>query len=291
MDTIIPQNQLGEQYAEDIALLVKPTKVLGEIKSKYQTSTYVQTKTFGRLLFQDGLIYLADTGNEALFEMYTHIPMQTGKPKKRVLLIGAGDGYGIKHLLDYPSVEKVTAIDIDAEFVELSKKVYPEVAWVFTDPRVDFKSVDGAEFIKTTTEKFDFIVVTVGDPFTLSKSMFNAEFVQRCHEVLSDDGIISMDGYMPYYTHEDSLNYWQIFEMIALVFPITRIAHSTSPIMPGGLVTLIFGSKQDDPMTLPPRGDVPVKTVWYTPKIHQSSFILPQFLIDKLHNIHGFTQE
>lgn len=288
--SLIPDGLFGEEYAEDVAFVIKPEKLLGEAQSEYQKSTYIQTHKFGRLLFQDGLIYLADTGNESLFEMYTHIPMQTGKPRKNILLIGAGDGYGIKHLLDYPFVEKVTAIDIDAKFVELSKQVFPEVAWVFTDPRVDFKVIDGAEYLKTTTETFDFILVTVGDPFTTSRTMFNAEFLQNCYKALSLEGIISMDGYMPYYTHEDSLNYDQIFEMISSVFPITRICQSTSPIMPGGLVTLIFGSKKDDPSKDEPRGDLPVKTVWYNYGIHKSSFVLPEFLKDKLKNIKGFNQ-
>jgi hypothetical protein len=53
--------------------------------------------------------------------------------------------------------------------------------------------------------------------------------------------------------HEDSLNYWDIFAMISQEFPITRICHSKTPLMPGGLVTLIFGSRQDDPMTTDPR--------------------------------------
>lgn len=290
MNKLIPDGYFGEQYTDDSAFIFKTDKVLGEAQSRYQKSTFIQTEKFGKMLFQDGLIFLADTGNEALFEMYTHIPLQTGRAKKNVLLIGAGDGYGIKHLLDYPTIEKVVAIDIDSAFVELSKKIYPEINWIFNDPRVDFKITDGAEYMKNSTEKFDAIIITVGDPFTVSKSMFNQEFVKSCYEHLADDGILSMDGYMPYYTHEETLNFWQIFEMISSEFPITRICHSTTPLMPGGLVTLIFGSKKDDPMTSKPRGDVPVPTVWYTPKIHQASFVLPQFLIDKLKGIKGFDQ-
>lgn len=289
MNKLIPDGCFGEQYADDVALVLKPSKVIGEVQSEHQKSTYIQTETFGKLLFQDNLVFLADTGNEALYEMYIHIPMQTGRIKKNVLLIGAGDGYGVKHILDYPSIEKIVAIDIDNEFVELSKKVYPEINWIFSDSRVDFKITDGAEYLKSTNDKFDAIIITVGDPFTVSKSMFNPEFIQHCYKHLADDGILSMDGYMPYYTHEETLNYWQIFELVSNVFPITRICHSTTPIMPGGLVTLIFGSKKDDP-TAPPRGDVPVSTTWYTPKLHQSSFVLPQFLINKLKNIKGFIQ-
>jgi len=59
--------------------------------------------------------------------------------------------------------------------------------------------------------------------------------------------------------------------------------------MPGGLVSFIFGSNHDDPV-LGGRGEAPVKTFWYTPEIHKSSFVLPQFMRDKLKNIKGFSQ-
>jgi spermidine synthase len=163
------------------------------------------------VLFQDGLIFLADTGNEALFEMYTHIPMQTGRVKKNVLLIGAGDGYGVKHLLDYPTVEKVVAIDIDREFVELSKKVYPEVSWIFNDPRVDFQVIDGAEYLKNTTDKFDVIIITVGDPFTVSKSMFNLEFVKIVTNIWLK--MVFKYGWIyALHTHEETLNIGKSFK-------------------------------------------------------------------------------
>ena len=289
-DSIIPDGYFGEEYSDDIAFVIKPSAVLGEVTSKYQTSTYIQTETFGKLLLQDGLVYLADKGNESIYEMYIHVPMQTGQPRKKILLIGAGDGGGIKRILEYACVEKLVAIDIDEDFVELSKKVSPELASVFDDERVESLSVDGAEYLKNTKEKFDLILVTVGDPFTLSQTMFNQEFVKNCNNALTDDGILTMDGYMPYYTHEDSLNYWDIFAMISQEFPITRICHSTSPLMPGGLITLIFASRKDDPMNCVPRNDVPVKTFWYTPNIHKASFVLPQFMINRLTSIDGFQQ-
>jgi len=34
--SLIPKNLYGEEYAEDVAFLLKPNKVLGEVKSKYQ---------------------------------------------------------------------------------------------------------------------------------------------------------------------------------------------------------------------------------------------------------------
>ena len=289
MSNLIPDHLYGEEYAEDVAFVLKPNRVLGSVKSKYQTSELIETKTFGRVLFQDNLIYIADRGNEAIYELYIHIPMQTGKPKESVLLIGAGDGFGIKRLLDYPSIKRLVAVDIDKEFVEFANKHFPESVKYKTDPRVEFLTIDGAEYVKETKEKFDFVLVTVGDPFTVSQTMFNKEFIKNVKSILSEDGIFAIDGFMPFYTHEDVLNFWDIFELVSNEFSITRICTSTSPIMPGGLVSFIFGSNHDDPV-LGGRGEAPVKTFWYTPEIHKSSFVLPQFMRDKLKNIKGFSQ-
>jgi len=287
--SLIPKNLYGEEYAEDVAFLLKPNKVLGEVKSKYQTSTIIETKKFGRVILQDDLIYLADSGNEAIAEIYTHVPMLTGPEKRNVLLIGAGDGAGVQRFLDYPSLERIVGIDIDSDFVELCKKVMLDKTISFKDKRVEFIIQDGAQYLQQSTEKFDLIVCTVGDPYTISSGLFTDSFMEKCSNHLVEDGIVSMDGYMPYYTHHDSLNYWDIFELVAKHFPITRIAISTSPLMPGGLCTFIFGSKKHDPMNKP-RKDLPVKTVWYNYKLHQASFVLPEFVREKLIGLKGFKQ-
>lgn len=286
---MIPEGSFGEEYANDVAFILKPSKVLGSVTSKFQTSTVIQTETFGRVVFQDNLVYLADRGNEALGEMYTHIPMQSGSVKKKVLLIGAGDGAGVERFLKYPTLEKIVAIDIDEDFVELTKQVMSDKTKSFDDPRVDLKFVDGAAYLHSTQEIFDAIICTVGDPFTISNTLFTKQFVKDCLNHLSEDGILSMDGYMPYYTHEDTLNYWDIFNLVAEEFPITRVAMSTSPIMPGGLCTFVFGSKKTDTMS-EPRHDLPFKTVWYNYNLHKASFYLPEFVREKLISNPKFTQ-
>jgi len=290
MSNLIPKGLYGEEYAEDVAFVLKPKKVISSVTSKYQTSTLIETETFGRVLFQDNLIYIADKGNESIYELYIHVPMQSGAPKKKVLLIGAGDGFGIKRILDYKSVEKLVAIDIDADFVKMADEFFPESKHYKSDPRVEFLTVDGAEYVKNTKEKFDFVLVTVGDPFTVSHTMFNSEFVKNVSSILNPDGIFAIDGFMPYYTHEDVLNYWDIFKLVADEFAKTKISTSTTPIMPGGLVSFVFGSKTID-VANGGRNDLPVKTYWYTPEIHKSCFVLPQFMIDKLRDVKGFDQK
>lgn len=290
MSNLIPKGFYGEEYSEDeIAFIIKPREILGEVSSKYQTSTIVLTEKFGRIVFQDGLIYLADIGNEPLGETYTHIPMLTGNVKKKVLLIGAGDGAGVGRFLKYKDMEKIVAIDIDKDFVDLARRVMPDKTKYLDDPRVEFKYVDGAEYLAKTEEKFDSIVITVGDPFTISKTLFRKEVVKDCFDKLSDDGVMCLDGYMPFYTHDDALNYWDIFAMISKEFPITRLAIATCPLMPGGLTCFIVGSKKFDPMT-EFRRELPEETVWYNSEIHKACFVLPEFVKKKMKGVKGFVQ-
>jgi spermidine synthase len=192
-------------------------------------------------------------------------------------------------MLKYQTIENIVAIDIDGEFVELAKKHFPDKTISFNDPRVELLITDGAEYIKTTNQTFDTIAATVGDPFTVSKTLFNKDFVRNCFDHLSDHGILNMDGYMPYYTHDDSLNYWDIFKLISDVFPIVRVATSTSPLMPGGLCVFIYGSKTEDPSN-PPARKAPYQSSWYNEKIHAGSFALPQMIREKLANLKGFVQ-
>lgn len=281
MKTIIPKNCFGEQYADDVALVFKPNKILISRKTKYQQVDIVETESYGKILFLDNLLMKTDKDGHIINEMIVHIPMRVGQKKKKVLIIGGGEGFTATKLLKYPELEKIDVVDIDEEFVEIARKFYLEKTKSFNNRKVNLHIIDGLEFIRKTRETYDVIFITSTDPSGLSKPLFTKEFYKLCYQKLAFDGLFMADAYMPFYNFGE-IDYAYMFKKVANHYPITKLYCCTVPSFPGGLFAFVIGSKKYNPEK-DLRVDIPkIKTKYYNAKIHKACFQLPQFMIDRL---------
>lgn len=282
--SIIPNKFIGEQYTDDVALIFKVGKTLVNKKTKYQQVDIVDTKTYGKILFLDKLLMKTDKDGHIINEMIVHIPMRTGKSKKRVLVVGGGEGFTAMHLLQYSELEKIDVIDIDTEFFEIAKKYFPVPTASFRNPKVNLYNIDGLEFMRKTNEKYDVIFVTSTDPAGLSAPLFTEEFYNLCFQKLSDDGMFMTDAYMPYYKFGD-IDYVYMYKKVLRLYKITKLYNCVVPTFPGGLFSFVIGSKKYDPEK-DIRTDVPIiKTKYYNKELHSACFKLPQFMISALKEI------
>ncbi len=282
--SIIPENCIGEQYANDVALVFKPTEKIVSTKTNYQKVDIVQTPYWGKILFLDNLLMKTDMDGHIINEMIVHPVMLTGTKKKKVLVVGGGEGFTATLLLKYPYITKIDVIDIDGEFVEICKKHYPEQMKCFSDPRVNLIVQDGLEYMRLTEEVYDAIFTTPTDPLSLSDPLFVDEYYKLCYKCLTDDGIYETDAYMPFYKY-GNIDYAVIQSNIAKYFPISRIYTATVPTFPGGLFSFGFGSKKYDPILDQKEFDFEIKTEYYNYDIHKACFVLPQFMIDRINNV------
>lgn len=275
--SIIPLECIGEQYADDVALIFKPTERLVRVKTKYQKVDIVKTDYWGQILFLDNLLMKTDRDGYIINEMIVHPVMLTGTKKKKVLVVGGGEGFTATLLLKYPYIEQVDIIDIDGEFVEICKKYYPEQMKCLDDPRVNLIIQDGLEYMRRTNQVYDAIFTTPTDPLSLSDPLFVDEYYKLCHKCLTDDGIYETDAYMPYYKY-GNIDYAIIQRNMAKYFSISKIYTATIPTFPGGLFSFGFGSKKYDPIIDQHKFDFNIETQYYNYDVHKSSFILPEFM-------------
>ena len=279
--SIVPAGCIGEQYTDDVALIFQPTQHLVETKTKYQKVDIVKTSYWGKILFLDNLLMKTERDGHIINEMIVHPIMLTGEKKKKVLVVGGGEGFTATLLLKYPYISQIDVIDIDGEFVEICKKHYPEQMKCLEDPRVNLIVQDGLEYMKNTTEVYDAIFTTPTDPLSLSDPLFVDEYYKMCNRCLADDGIYETDAYMPFYKY-GNIDYAVIQKNMAKYFPISRIYTATIPTFPGGLFSFGFASKKYDPIIDQKTFDFEIETQYYNEEIHRASFVLPQFMINRI---------
>ncbi|MCL2758057.1 MAG: spermidine synthase [Alphaproteobacteria bacterium] len=279
--SIIPKDCVGEQYADDVALVFKPSEMIVSQKTKYQQVDIVRTPTWGQILFLDNLLMKTENDGHIINEMIVHPVMLTGTVKKKVLVVGGGEGFTTTELLKYGHIEKIDVIDIDTEFVDICRKYYPKQTKCFDDPRVRLISQDGLEYLRSTSEIYDAIFITPTDPLGLSNPLFVDEYYELCRARLSDDGICQTDAYMPFYKYGD-IDYAVIRKNMAKYFPITKVYIATVPTFPGGLFSFVMGSKKYDPIADQKKPEFDIKTRYYNGGIHKACFALPQFMLDRI---------
>ncbi len=215
-------------------------------------------------------------------EMITHVPLFSLSGAKKVLIIGDGDGGILREVLKHP-VKQVYIVEIDEEVIKACAKLMPGVGGQsFKDKRVKLIIGDGAKFIKDFDNFFDLVIVGAPDPSGPGKILFSSGFYKNIYRALSPWGMmISQSGPVIFWPETE---YGQIRGRLKKIFPKVAICLAFVPTYPGALWSFIIGSKKTDPAKIGLENlkqkyiKLKIKTKYYNPEIHLSSFVLPNFL-------------
>ena len=191
-------------------------------KTEFQTIDIYDTEVFGKVLFLDGHVQLAELDEHAYHESLVHIPLNSIASPKRALVVGGGDGGVIRELLKNPTLQRIDMVEIDRGVVDMCREHLPEVsAGAFDDPRVHLRIADAFPFVAQVSEPYDLIVVDSTDTYegedgALSEQLFTEGFYNDCKRALSANGFLVTQAdnllFCPY-----SLE--AVLEMFGKIFP------------------------------------------------------------------------
>eukprot|EP00930_Biecheleria_cincta_P064026 TRINITY_DN4958_c0_g1_i1.p1 TRINITY_DN4958_c0_g1~~TRINITY_DN4958_c0_g1_i1.p1 ORF type:complete len:948 (-),score=153.90 TRINITY_DN4958_c0_g1_i1:130-2973(-) len=136
------------------------------------------------------------------FEAYYHEAMTfpalnlLGPAKKRrVLILGGGDGGIATHVLKFKTVEEVINIDIDEKVTSASKKYFPNVAQGLSDSRCSMLHLDAFAWVAEQAsedndhvKRFDLVIIDFTDEPI--EGAWSDKFFGNVKSLLSDDGIV-----------------------------------------------------------------------------------------------------
>ena len=125
-------------------------------------------------------------------EELVHYPLLLTPLPKKVLIVGGGFGGVIQEILKHP-VEEVHSAEIDPLIIQLIRENQtPLTRRELEDPKVRVHILDGRQFLKTTREKFDAILLNLPGPFTLELNrFFTVEFFRETFRLLGMDGVLA----------------------------------------------------------------------------------------------------
>ena len=109
---------------------------------------------------------------------------------RKALLIGLGAGSLAKFIYRNLPDCRITAVEISAR-VEIVARLHFKLP---DDPqRLQVRIADGAEFVRATTERYDYILVDGFDEDARAGALDTLPFYAACRERLSDDGLLAVN--------------------------------------------------------------------------------------------------
>lgn len=182
--------------------------------SSYQRIVITKSRA-GFQLFLNGNLQFSSTDEYRYHEALVHPAMTLfGKPKK-VLVLGGGDGLGLREILKSPGIESVTLVDLDPAMTDLARK-FPMLAELnnnsISDPRVKIINQDAMIWLEDIKEKFDVAIIDFPDPntFALGK-LYSTRFYRLLKRALNDDGTVGVQCTSPLFART---SYWCIIKTI-----------------------------------------------------------------------------
>ena len=128
--TIVGGMELHLWFIEDeppgMALALKVKGTVHREKTDYQDLAVIETVDAGRALVLDGCIQTSDMDEFIYHEMMVHVPLCTHPLPEKILVIGGGDGGGIREILKHDSVKKAVLAEIDERVIAAAKKLPAE---------------------------------------------------------------------------------------------------------------------------------------------------------------------
>ncbi len=277
---------IEENHEDILALRYALKHVLFEGKSQFQTVTVVETEGFGRMLLNDGLVMISERDEFIYHEMIAHVPLFTHPCAKKVLVIGGGDGGTAREVLRHSQVEYCHMVEIDEMVVNACKQWIPQTAIGMTDnPRFKLDIADAVDYVATTDQRYDVILVDSTDPIGPAVPLFGDDFYHNVYRILANDGIVVAQGESPVYAAEQQQS---LLKIMGNLFPLVSMYNYNNMTYPGGLWSFAIASKKHHPVSALDATKVAnsgIQFSWYSPAIHQASFALPQFMLDNLQGV------
>ena len=177
-------------------------RVIFSEQTKYQRIVITQSKE-AHWLFLNGNQQLSSIDEVMYHEPLVHPVMGLLKKPKHILVMGGGDGGAVREILKYPTVEKITLVDLDPRMTELGQTQ----EWLvnmnqnaLNHEKVDIINADGYTWLEDNQDYFDAIIIDLPDPKTVELGrLYSYEFYQLCYNHLRPHGVITTQAGSPYY--------------------------------------------------------------------------------------------
>jgi spermidine synthase len=197
--------------------------------SRYQRVVVTSSKA-GVRLFLNGNLQFHSRDEYRYHEALVHPAMAAHGAPRSVLVLGGGDGMAVREVLRYPSVERVTLVELDPHMTRLFAE-QPLLRRLNGDalrsPRLTVVNQDAFAWLEQNPGAFDVIVVDFPDPtnFSIGK-LYTTSFYTLIDQHLAASGYAVVQTTSPLIARK---SYWTVAQTIETAGLSTTPYHAHVP--------------------------------------------------------------
>lgn len=220
---------MGNELTDWVENMSNNDKVVYSHSTSYQKILITQAGDEMKL-FLNGNLQFSSRDEYRYHESLVHPALASLSKPKNVLIFGGGDGLAAREVLKYPSVEKITLVDLDRKMTEIFSKnefLTKLNQNSLLSEKLTVINQDAFIWIKDNKEKYDFIVVDFPDPsnFSLGK-LYSLTFYRYLLNALTDDGFTVIQSTSPFVARK---SFWCIDRTLQEAGFLTFPYHSYVP--------------------------------------------------------------
>ncbi|MDM0014192.1 polyamine aminopropyltransferase [Variovorax sp. J22P168] len=172
----------------------------------------------GHRLYLNGNLQFAERDEYRYHEALVHPVMAAHGAPRRVAVLGGGDGMAVREILRYPSVERVTLVELDPNMTRLFASHETLAALnghSLSSPKLQVVNADAFTWLQQTEEVFDVIVVDFPDPtnFAIGK-LYTSAFYALLEQRLAASGYAVIQTTSPLIARK---SFWTVVSTIESV--------------------------------------------------------------------------
>ncbi len=199
-----------------------------------ETSAYqrvvVTSSGQGVRLFLNGNLQFHSRDEYRYHEALVHPAMAAHGAPKQVLVLGGGDGMAVREVLKYPSVERVTLVELDPHMTRLfaTQPLLRQLnAESLLSPKLRIVNADAFGWLEENAGSFDVIVVDFPDPtnFSIGK-LYTSSFYRLIDQHLNAGGYAVVQTTSPLIARK---SFWTVATTIEAAGLTTTPYHAHVP--------------------------------------------------------------
>lgn len=219
----------GEAMAFSFEQKLYKDPIIHMEESSYQKITVTKDEEDVRL-FLNGSLQFSSVDEYRYHEVLVHPTIAYAENAENILILGGGDGIAAKEVLKYEEVKHITLVDLDPAVVELAnsnRHLLELNEGSLKNKKVQVKNEDAFQFLESTNEWFDVIIVDLPDPNNESlNKLYTKEFYSLVRNHLNSGGAAMIQSTSPVFATEV---YWTISKTIASTGLLTKNLHVDVP--------------------------------------------------------------
>lgn len=166
-------------------------------------------------LYINRVIQFSSRDEYRYHESLALIPLHLASSKRKVLILGGGEGLLARELLKHPDIESIKIVDLDADVFRLGKE-NPHISKLnegaLLNPKVEAIVGDAMRFLKESPDEFDIILADLPDPSNESLArLYSTAFFKMVRSRLAPQGVFVTQASSTFHTLD---SFWCIYESV-----------------------------------------------------------------------------